>query len=38
MKDWFAQVKLRHDQYAQRIETNRIESFWLDGIFNPAGF
>ncbi|OHS96678.1 Dynein heavy chain family protein [Tritrichomonas foetus] len=38
LKDWFDQVKLRYDQYAKWIETGRVETFWLGGMFNPAGF
>ena len=38
LKDWFDQVKLRYDQYAKWIETGRVETFWLGGMFNPGGF
>ncbi|OHT09327.1 Dynein heavy chain family protein [Tritrichomonas foetus] len=38
LKDWFEQVKLRYDQYAKWIETGRLDSFWLGGMFNPGGF
>jgi dynein heavy chain len=38
LKDWFEQVKLRHEQYARWIETGKVDAFWLGGMFNPAGF
>jgi dynein heavy chain len=38
LKGWFEQVKLRHEQYARWIETGKLDSFWLGGMFNPCGF
>jgi dynein heavy chain len=38
LKGWFEQVRLRYDQYAKWIETGKMESFWLGGMFNPCGF
>lgn len=38
MKDWFDQFKLRCEQYKKWYDKGQVDSFWLGGIFNPAGF